>query len=280
MRRATKGTTPRRKGNKIFLSTLSLRRATWHSSAANSSLSHFYPRSPCGERRWRFAACCPYTHFYPRSPCGERPAIALEFDTTPQFLSTLSLRRATVISRSIFPQRKFLSTLSLRRATRWRFAACCPYTHFYPRSPCGERRPTGLCRYPDLHFYPRSPCGERPYAPTLLHAAELFLSTLSLRRATDQADIRRIKAQISIHALLAESDFPCVINKKLTGISIHALLAESDRSASCTFPSWKNFYPRSPCGERRKSRSSRSFLPLFLSTLSLRRATKQSKPPA
>ena len=39
---------------------------------------------------------CPgRTDFYPRSPCGERPTIALEFDTTPQFLSTLSLRRAT-----------------------------------------------------------------------------------------------------------------------------------------------------------------------------------------
>ena len=56
------------------------------------------------------------------------------------------------------------------------------------------------------YFYPRSPCGER-----------LFL----LRKIT-------ITVDISIHALLAESDFynnQCQENEE---ISIHALLAESD----------------------------------------------------
>ena len=33
-------------------------------------------------------------------------------------------------------------------------------------------------------------------------------------------------------------------------ISIHALLAESDRKDLYTILSLKNFYPRSPCGER------------------------------
>ena len=61
-----------------------------------------------------------------------------------------------------------------------------------------------------MDFYPRSPCGER----------------------LDQADIRRIRAQISIHALLAESDF------RLFFIIFDLF----------------NFYPRSPCGERRKAR--------------------------
>ena len=36
-------------------------------------------------------------------------------------------------------------------------------------------------------------------------------------------------------------------------ISIHALLAESDSSPRATMYTWKNFYPRSPCGERRVS---------------------------
>ena len=102
---------------------------------------------------------------------------------------------------------------------------------------------------------------------------------------------------ISIHALLAESDytypitvFICII------ISIHALLAESDREPTALrtphqrflstlslrratlrsqrSKSWQYyFYPRSPCGERLGvSLKIRPEL-LFLSTLSLRRAT-------
>ena len=56
-------------------------------------------------------------------------------------------------------------------------------------------------------------------------------------------------------------------------ISIHALLAESDFSAAIVTQHPRDFYPRSPCGERL------SLYPIcpktfkFLSTLSLRRAT-------
>ena len=123
------------------------------------------------------------------------------------------------------------------------------------------------------HFYPRSPCGERPHRPCW----PIFTST------------------ISIHALLAESDqrrggaFPP------SGISIHALLAESDRNHAvhdqavrdfyprspcgerpviAVCEAWaKDFYPRSPCGERRQHRVRRRRRDGFLSTLSLRRAT-------
>ena len=35
-------------------------------------------------------------HFYPRSPCGERPIISKDTVQIQRFLSTLSLRRATV----------------------------------------------------------------------------------------------------------------------------------------------------------------------------------------
>ena len=80
-----------------------------------------------------------------------------------------------------------------------------------------------------LNFYPRSPCGERP--------------------------------------------LPNKIDKDTAGISIHALLAESDKSKNCPVPVHerflstlslrratcrschraadpRDFYPRSPCGER------------------------------
>ena len=101
-----------------------------------------------------------------------------------------------------------------------------------------------------------------------------FLSTLSLRRATDNAAASATAAAISIHALLAESDRRAVQMQQprvqflstlslrratLTqaqydnakSISIHALLAESDGRPQCAGRQDGNFYPRSPCGERR-----------------------------
>ena len=129
-------------------------------------------------------------------------------DKNNVFLSTLSLRRATQTQRAECRQKKisihallaesdndsrrrtyrqdgFLSTLSLRRATGSVPARLAPRAHFYPRSPCGERHQiledtSGATD----HFYPRSPCGERQ--PGEHHASnqQEFLSTLSLRRAT------------------------------------------------------------------------------------------------
>ena len=79
-----------------------------------------------------------------------------------------------------------------------------------------------------------------------------FLSTLSLRRATKQKQHKGAYKNISIHALLAESDIGYQRFKRdRIVISIHALLAESDN----------------------KSRDSITIRPTFLSTLSLRRAT-------
>ena len=83
----------------------------------------------------------------------------------------------------------------------------------------------------------------------------LFLSTLSLRRATIRYDNYNLHCTISIHALLAESDNP----------------------PSITPAASRNFYPRSPCGERPHLRLSLSPKLKFLSTLSLRRATYQTE---
>ena len=80
---------------------------------------------------------------------------------------------------------------------------------------------------------------------------EKFLSTLSLRRATHRARMVARSPLISIHALLAESDAP--------------------GEAFPRFPS--DFYPRSPCGERRAAQVKAPRTTRFLSTLSLRRAT-------
>ena len=57
----------------------------------------------------------------------------------------------------------------------------------------------------------------------------IFLSTLSLRRATIKGKPAPPVVSISIHALLAESDVSMALDQYLKEqISIHALLAESD----------------------------------------------------
>ena len=67
---------------------------------------------------------------------------------------------------------------------------------------------------------------------------EVFLSTLSLRRATIAFEHPAGLICISIHALLAESDAHLVHARNFRHlISIHALLAESDHMvALTTFP--------------------------------------------
>ena len=124
------------------------------------------------------------------------------------------------------------------------------------------------------HFYPRSPCGERQCRKGSNDSRNGFLSTLSLRRATARRALGFVDPDISIHALLAESDYHgCYCSRRTTSflstlslrratiglvflwwgvrISIHALLAESDILGN----------PCAGCPAE------------FLSTLSLRRAT-------
>ena len=130
---------------------------------------------------------------------------------------------------------------------------------------------------PTQHFYPRSPCGERPSSKLLRVGRQEFLSTLSLRRATNRVIHRddwynisihaliaesdaekmakRLGKSISIHALLAESDIFGSKASDVFFISIHALLAESDHPDPARFPRATHFYPRSPCGERRHGKT-------------------------
>ena len=127
-------------------------------------------------------------NFYPRSPCGRatkrNPAIYINL----QFLSTLSLRRATAISAVLELVPLFLSTLSLRRATRLPTALRTPHQNFYPRSPCGERLDTARMssRLEEISIH--ALLAESDSIQILIPAmGRLFLSTLSLRRATRKA---------------------------------------------------------------------------------------------
>ena len=126
------------------------------------------------------------------------------------------------------------------------------------------------------YFYPRSPCGERPaqckkdkYITSIsIHAllAESDCSGYFRFSRLDAISIHALLAEsdtliwdviaemtISIHALLAESDPSVLHNFRPLQISIHALLAESDEPAA--------------------SRNNKNNV--FLSTLSLRRATSR-----
>ena len=190
------------------------------------------------------------------------------------FLSTLSLRRATSPNSQERPHTLFLSTLSLRRATSQIFLhRATSYISIHALlaesdltnghrtnivltflSTLSLRRATsiGTLRTVSVrNFYPRSPCGERHDLEPSNTRKLTFLSTLSLRRATVVLLSIKSTSKISIHALLAESD--ALTDDVSTGgkiISIHALLAESDVFHCFTIIVVKDFYPRSPCGER------------------------------
>ena len=146
-----------------FLSTLSLRRATVKIGIDFIDGINFYPRSPCGERHHYLIPKIGTLHFYPRSPCGERRQIKQ------------TCRAETSIS--------IHALLAESDALVWCSSggAC----DFYPRSPCGERRFVTAFRGSVDNFYPRSPCGERQHINSRADNVKRFLSTLSLRRATE-----------------------------------------------------------------------------------------------
>ena len=170
-------------------------------------------------------------HFYPRSPCGERP-----------------------------------ETVTITTVDH----------NFYPRSPCGERHHYGWSWYDDFTISIHALLAESdPEAPVLealskdisIHAllAEsdvslaryhavgvLFLSTLSLRRATGRInDISRLM-KISIHALLAESDasFAGLCKTNFPFLSTLSLRRATINCPRVMVSPTLYFYPRSPCGER------------------------------
>ena len=171
-----------------------------------------------------------------------------------RFLSTLSLRRATLVPHQQKCCNGFLSTLSLRRATVFNLGgqditvisihallaesdiqilSSLTNTKKFLSTLSLRRATTRQClRLSFLpHFYPRSPCGERPSRLHKNICGWGFLSTLSLRRATHER---------------------------------HRLLPVSN-----------HFYPRSPCGERQLAALAINPITKFLSTLSLRRATQR-----
>ena len=123
--------------------------------------TYFYPRSPCGERLTPNLRVSIILYFYPRSPCGERRIDWYATGGIMKFLSTLSLRRATLQIFVISITLTFLSTLSLRRATVRRRGSGQPGGISIHALLAESDRRAGASTGHNLHFYPRSPCGER-----------------------------------------------------------------------------------------------------------------------
>ena len=199
----------------------------------------------------------------------------------------------------LFRHCRFLSTLSLRRATSLTPARMSSRLPISIHALLAESdRANSLAHAPpkiSIHAL----LAESDFFGTVqVIIIVIFLSTLSLRRATLTLiwDVIAV-ITISIHALLAESDSVehSVVQKLLdfyprspcgerlhalhpqilrSVISIHALLAESDRPQSGWSSYFPDFYPRSPCGERPGETKTRLRPRVFLSTLSLRRATQ------
>ena len=149
------------------------------------------------------------------------------------FLSTLSLRRATVMDNIIFMPREFLSTLSLRRATTALAVLLMCNLYFYPRSPCGERLPQYHILDATSGISIHALLAESDVVDTLILAnAMLFLSTLSLRRATPTTR-RHDKNNIFLSTLSLRRATTWARGSRVTYvISIHALLAESDSKSA------------------------------------------------
>ena len=192
---------------KIFLSTLSLRRATWLVSYSAPSLLYFYPRSPCGERRQHRQS----------NPAGHRISIhallaesdsvlALGMPTSVSFLSTLSLRRATKICKYVARRNVISIHALLAESDIYCHLSGASYSISIHALLAESDGPWSTLPIGMANFYPRSPCGERLVVDGHRVHITRFLSTLSLRRATIILRYSVSLSVFSIHALLAESD--------------------------------------------------------------------------
>ena len=259
-----------------FLSTLPVWGATVRSATPSRGPQSFYPRSPCGERQGRRRAsglrtpvsihaprvgsdCRSRTktawnwRFYPRSPCGERRLETPSVPVVVLFLSTLPVWGATRepstgaydVGVSIHAPRVGSDDRSTRTpSSTGRFLSTLPVW--------------GATRLTRLHvdhchgFYPRSPCGERPPVAVIAPESAWFLSTLPVWGATQHDNLHHQRWRFLSTLPVWGATFACVLLPAAYLVSIHAPRVGSDGPAEYDRRGDEGFYPRSPCGERRR----------------------------
>ena len=149
-------------------------------------------------------------YFYPRSPCGERRWLRC-WQLAARDISIHALLAESDVGQKRLRQKLAISIHALLAESDAYEAEkkATGENNFYPRSPCGERPAVedklvaaivisihALLAESDHqyvssyfwrgYFYPRSPCGERLNINRPTITIVQFLSTLSLRRATER----------------------------------------------------------------------------------------------
>ena len=103
----------------IFLSTLSLRRATSRAKTVAAEVGNFYPRSPCGERHPEKSESLTTYFISIHALLAESDEAVAKYGAD---VAVISIHALLAESDGMFSR------------------LLTAFTHFYPRSPCGERR--------------------------------------------------------------------------------------------------------------------------------------------
>ena len=170
-------------------------------------------------------------------------------------------------------KKEFQSTHSLRSAT----PAFPPYSGPYEVSihallaECDHS--LSCLWYREICFNPRTPCGVRRVGFSVTHFIKWFQSTHSLRSATLVRKVMYCAMSVSIHALLAECDWPSGprVSKRprfnpRTPCGVRPGSQQLNKLKIC-------FNPRTPCGVRLEFLDKGLAVMEFQSTHSLRSAT-------
>ena len=259
-----------------FLSTLPLRRATRAYTLYGGIRANFYPRSPCGERLHIFYGGAQNGCISIHAPLAESDPLRV---VLVRRLYRISIHAPLAESdrQTLRLLQGFAISIHAPLAESDQGRADCPRTgrYFYPRSPCGERHTDVGIPNANTDISIHAPLAESDGIPSGgSGGADAFLSTLPLRRATNGESVDMYKISISIHAPLAESDGFYADMMALTADFYPRSPCGERRSSRIISSSIKAyFYPRSPCGERPFVSDSLPPLKQFLSTLPLRRAT-------
>ena len=255
-----------------------MNKTTLNSQKEKHSIANFYPRSPCGERL-HIGRGCVMIHRI------SIHALLAESDTT-KVAGLLALIYISI--HALLAESDGSSAV---------FSGCCTGISIHALLAESDADRIGYA-VRLLYFYPRSPCGERPQEVSVRRGVALFLSTLSLRRATSSQRLSALQLFQFLSTLslrrathvrntlqycgnyfyprspCGERRYLIAVSHPHGAISIHALLAESDLPLLTVILRLVNFYPRSPCGERPPLADGAQARATFLSTLSLRRATR------
>ena len=130
-------------------------------SVAACAKPYFYPRSPRGERLCLGLVLAYHSYFYPRSPRGERRIVYAAQRRSE--ISTRAPREGSDRARGGSALRRDISTRAPREGSDHLPTAAsydCP--RFLPALPArGATTNARMCVIMYTHFYPRSPRGER-----------------------------------------------------------------------------------------------------------------------